>query len=1108
VIPVPINLSGFPYLDRTEEEKEKGYILHVGVPGRYLQARELTQIGRLLQLQLRDLGTAIFKQGAIIEGCQLTVAENTATITAGKIYYNGLILPVPETSLTITRNGTEIIGVNITESLVTEEEDPSLRDPYPAGRSFNRPGMHRVKITTQVVLDPNPQLKLYELKDGVPQITRTPTEFSEIINLLARRTYDESENYLVNGLEVSHFPRDDGKADILISPGKAYVLGYEVELPSPRVITVDPSTAYRTITDEMYLYNATQTTYKLYHQPVRLVERVMANVLVENYSLYRSPSPGGFDTIPPEFTNVLNIIEVRQGQKVYVRGQDYNIVNQNIIDWSPPGDEPQPNTAYTVTFIYHKVLVPNTDYSVTTDSDGNTIINFLPTRDNIVNNSYFEVDYQYFLGRIDILGLDSKGNTIFITGDSEEPELVRKPVVPYNILPLAEIYFPPYSNQLRIKNYNLKRVTMYQLNELLERFKQLEYNLLVTQLDDPAIRGASPADIVGMFSEGFIGFDRASMDHPAWSGIIVPQQRIFVPDYETITPVTFTVSSSDATLAGDRYMLPYTHKVYFDQPQASGKIQVNKYSVFTRVPIITVDPPFHMFYEKVIVKESERTHITTVHHTVTTSSRWHAGTTTKDTVTATWFEDKLLSKEAMTYIPQCTLNVYGTNFFPNQDNLAVYFDGVKLIATPTNNTPSGTEPGTVKSKPDGTLSLQFTIPTNRFYAGQKKIEVKNQYGGAETTFFAHGIRELYEKIKHINIRRDTTHHIFVPVDPLAQSFYIPDNCYLTGVGLFFAQKDNSIPITVQLRPMVNGFPGTTVLATKVVHPSQITTSQNATAETVVYFDSPVYVEGNNMYCITLTTDSNNYQVFYAEMGETDITTGAPITRQPYAFGNLFSSSDAFTWTAHQTSDLKFKIYRANFNTTTRTITTNSIQTTFLSFIPYFEYFVPDGTTIKLYYSLNDGASWVPMGNQTAHELKAVASRIQYRIVLQSNSNLLSPSIHRNMEGVCFLPKTTATYISNQVTYQKGFRNVELWIDVYRPTQVCNATVSYSLDNGNTWTQMTYNTNEVTAPALNWERRKYTANLGTSKTKIVFRVDLTTTNVSQQPACSNLIAILR
>jgi hypothetical protein len=74
--------------------------------------------------------------------------------------------------------------------------------------------------------------------------------------------------------------------------------------------------------------------------------------------------------------------------------------------------------------------------------------------------------------------------------------------------------------------------------------------------------------------------------------------------------------------------------------------------------------------------------------------------------------------------------------------------------------------------------------------------------------------------------------------------------------------------------------------------------------------------------------------------------------------------------------------------------------------------------------------------------------------------------------------------------------------------VCNATVSYSLDGGNTWTQMTYNTNEVTAPALNWERRKYMANLGTSKTKIAFRVDLTTTDVSQQPACSNLIAILR
>ena len=1109
---MPLDLTGFPYFDKTEEEKEKGYVRLLGVPGRYLQARELTQIGRLLQLQLQDIGNALFKQGSIIEGCQLTVSGNNATVTAGKIYYNGLILPVPETTLTITGSGVEIIGVNITESIITEEEDSSLRDPYPAGRSYNRPGMHRVKITTQVVLDPNPHIKLYELKDGVPQIIRKPTEFSEIINILARRTFDESENYLVRGLEVSAFPREDGRADIFVSPGKAYVLGYEVELPSPRVITVDPSTATRVITDEMYYYDATQTDYKLYHQPVQQVTVVMANVLVENYVIYRSPIPGGADTIP--FSNVLNVIEVRQGSKVYVRGQDYNIVNQNVIDWSPLGDEPDPNTAYTVTFIYHKVLEfgDEKDYTVVTDDEGNTYIRFLPTRDNIVNGSYFEVDYSYYLGRIDILCLDSNGNTTFITGDSEEEAQVTRPVVPYNVLPLAEIYFPPNSNKLRVKNYYLKRVTMYQLNELIERLRQLEYNLAVTQLDDPTLRGASPVDVVGMFSEGFVGFDRASMSHPSWSGIIVPQLRIFVPDYDHITPVSFDIQSTSATLCGDHYFLPYTNVVYLNQSQASGKIQVNKYSVFTRVPIISITPPYRFFYEKVYVKESTKEHVTTVYHTITTRSRQQAGTTTtKETILSSWFEDKLLAKEAMEYIPTCELTINGTNFYPNQDNLAVYFDGVKLVATPLDNTPVGTETGTVKSKPDGTLSLKVTIPANRFYTGLKKVEVKNQYVGAETSFYASGIRELYERITHFNIRRDITRYRYVPppVEPLAQSFYVPDNCYITGVGLFFARKDNTIPIVVELRPLVNGFPGQTALASKVVQPQSITTSTNASAETVVYFDEPVYVEGGNMYCITLTTDSNNYEVFYAEMGETDMLTGMPIVRQPYALGNLFSSSDAQTWTPHQTSDLKFKIYRASFNTSVEgTIVTTEADADFLSFIPYLEYFVPDGTKVNLYYSINDGATWLPMENLIACDVGVRASGIRYKVTLSSTNNFLSPRVTKYMYGTCFLPKTTATYISNQTVVPNGFSQVELWVDVYRPTQVCNASVSYSTDGGNTWTQMTYNPNEVTAPAYGWERRKYTANFETSQTSIVFRVDLSTTNILQQPACSNLIAILR
>ena len=44
------------------------------------------------------------------------------------------------------------------------------------------------------------------------------------------------------------------------------------------------------------------------------------------------------------------------------------------------------------------------------------------------------------------------------------------------------------------------------------------------------------------------------------------------------------------------------------------------------------------------------------------------------------------------------------------------------------------------------------------------------------------------------------------VDPLAQSFYVeePTGIFVTSIDLFFHSKDETLPVTVQLRPMELG----------------------------------------------------------------------------------------------------------------------------------------------------------------------------------------------------------------------------------------------------------------------------------------------------------------
>jgi hypothetical protein len=60
----------------------------------------------------------------------------------------------------------------------------------------------------------------------------------------------------------------------------------------------------------------------------------------------------------------------------------------------------------------------------------------------------------------------------------------------------------------------------------------------------------------------------------------------------------------------------------------------------------------------------------------------------------------------------------------------------------------------------------------------------------------------------------TTTDVYEPprpnTDPLAQSFSTydsPGGVFVTAIELFFQSKDSALPATVQIREMINGYPG-------------------------------------------------------------------------------------------------------------------------------------------------------------------------------------------------------------------------------------------------------------------------------------------------------------
>ena len=175
-------------------------------------------------------------------------------------------------------------------------------------------------------------------------------------------------------------------------------------------------------------------------------------------------------------------------------------------------------------------------------------------------------------------------------------------------------------------------------------------------------------------------------------------------------------------------------------------------------------------------------------------------------------------------------------------------------------------------------------------------------------------------------------------DPLAQSFYVRDNTgvFITAVEVFFETKDEVLPVTLQIRPMMAGVPSNMVVPFSEVtlDPDQVNLSGDGTVPTRFTFPSPVYLPGpqqlevrnapvgsqqTSEFSIVLLSGSPQYRVFISELGQNallpgdspNLGRGVKISVQP-TLGSLFKSQNGSTWSPAQLEDLKYKLYRAEF----------------------------------------------------------------------------------------------------------------------------------------------------------------------------------------------------
>ena len=263
----------------------------------------------------------------------------------------------------------------------------------------------------------------------------------------------------------------------------------------------------------------------------------------------------------------------------------------------------------------------------------------------------------------------------------------------------------------------------------------------------------------------------------------------------------------------------------------------------------------------------------------------------------------------------------------------------------------GVANGIMQTDDAGQIAGEFHLADATWRTGNKLLRITDNalnnveatVTTSESTFAAKGILQSREQLlistretinqrelpNDIAIVRDTTSRTTEKsnwVNPLCQTFHVdpnafPKGIFLRNVTLNFSAKDTTLPIKLQLRPVVNGFPSASKVlpfSEVLLNPDRVQVSTvansavaNTTTKTTFEFDSPVYLTPDE-YAIVLTSNSTEYVIHMATEGETSTGSIAKISK-PSFVGSFYKPQNAGVWEADPNKYIMFNTQRADFD---------------------------------------------------------------------------------------------------------------------------------------------------------------------------------------------------
>jgi hypothetical protein len=1152
-----------PYYDTFNEDD--GYTSILFRPGVSVQNRELNEVQSLLRDGIKGVGDALLSDGDIIEGCQVILApvegdtiQKKCTVTSGKIYLEGIVRKLRESSIILSGIGVENIGVKIVQEIVDEYTDNGILDVAAGFANYRQSGAHRLKETLSITLNDDSASTLFTIQDGELVNTSTQEDTSVIDRFsatMARRTYDESGNYKVWGLELSSKGiTDEDTIHVALSEGKAYILGYEILRDSSSTIKLPRATDLRLVKSEPKIFRDMEQSYKLNNVPVHEITEVTV-VSCMTIQMTRGSVRNGSDPIPEIYRPVVDIQSITQPSTgiTYVKNQDF-MLNADTVNWSLDGNEPEAGESYMVTFTYNKTLVSKEDFDLQQVGE-EYYLKLLKESDykaemsvtnpglqirGIAKDSTMLLDYNFMLYYIATITLDSNGMTRVEKGQSDTLERVTAPNLnDRSVLVLGSVLLTPKNDNLSIDNKNTLRLSMEELQEMVQRIYDLEYNQAITDLDNEAMSGEDAATLKGIYTDGFIGFSKCDVNFnnnnvTFDSAIDLENNELTLSSVSTAHDLTMRIRddlipASSAKQHARLISSNCSEKVIATQPYATSVMRINPYQTFPSRPRLSITPKIDNWIEttKATITENITKNVTgqTVinmsYNRVIRGGHFSAYTTTKVTDSTTSVSSKTSSstatkilESAITYMRQRVINIVGSRFKSHQNNIAVLFDDRQVFATPLNSNYTASKAGYLKADSQGKVYGSIIVPANT-KCGTVRIRIypeDNHDIVAEATYTATGTKRTVQTIVTNTTVNTTTVYQSVlqttVIDPLAQTFQFEKDQMITSVGLYFCVRDIDNDVIIQIRGVENGYPNAVCYAQKVIDGSECRTSENGTIETKINFDDPIYCEGGVQYCIAILTESPTASMYYSTLGGRDFSTKSSVIKNPYIEGMMFSSSNAITWTAHQSDNLKFNIYGNTFSPKSYVHFTEINDVKYDRLALYASTEVPTDTSLSWEYSSDNGNTWNPISLGSEVELTAIVTNLLVRACVETSRTEVSPVIASDsIELIGYLNNTNCEYISKNIETDREFSTVKQVLEIIQPTGT-NVNVYYCVDaNGVDWRSATQIDSKV-KDANGYIQYTFEDELDSSASNFRARIHLSTNDPCIRPRVRNLMNILK